>query len=147
MDDKYSEMLKQITTINKISNMTTYMDDIYNSENTRMNNLKKQSTNNVHKMRSEFMANKYDENYQAYLTNVVLCTFATAAICSIVISLPYYKLFGTPQLISSSISLTITACIIVIYALLLYVYYKSFQQRRNDDWDKFYFAIPSKIPK
>lgn len=148
IDLQYTDMLYQIQTINKMSNMTLYMDNIYSIENQRMTSLKKQSVNNVQKMRQTFMANKYKMNYQRFLTNIVLFTFIVVIVCGIALCLT--KLPDKPSVpqsenmrISPSIGFMIVGGVLFLYVMLMFIFYKGWQQRRKDDWSKFYFSQPT----
>jgi hypothetical protein len=138
MDNKYFDMLQKITEKNKLSSMTEYMGNVYENENTRLTSLKKQSVNNVHKLRQQFMANKYAYNYQKYLTNILFFTLVVAIICCVAMATVKLEKYN----IDMTTAYVIVAFVLILYVLALFIYYKNWQSRRKDDWNKFYFANP-----
>lgn len=139
MDKQYTEMLNQIQATNDLVNMNNYMQNIYNSESSRVTHLRDQSVNNVYKLREEYMTNKYNVFYTQYATRVIMMTLGVLIVCGITAICAYW---GESPPISKLIALCIILTTLIFYFIILGLSYHRAMERRKDDWNKFYFNAP-----
>lgn len=140
MDTDYRTMLTNIERTNNVVNMRNYVNDMYDSENSRVSHLKNQSINNVYKMREQFMNSKYALYYTAFFTNCIMFMLAVLIVCAIAMCLTIY---GEPPKISMTIGICIVLTVTIIALIIWAMFYKRMQKRRKDDWTKFYFNSPN----
>lgn len=140
MDTDYRVMLTNIERTNNVVNMKNYVNDMYDSENSRVSHLKNQSINNVYKMREQFMNSKYALYYTAFFTNCIMFMLAVLIVCAVAMCLTIY---GKPPKISPTIGICVVLTVTIVALIVWAMFYKRMQKRRKDDWTKFYFNGPN----
>jgi len=140
MDQKYSNMLEQLKSTNDLINISNYVGNVYESESSRISHLKKNSVNNVYKMRQQYMTTKYALAYNKFVSNLMIFTLGTFIVCAVLGCLAIWPA-PDPKL-NPTIAICAVVTIASIYLLLTGMFVHRVMERRKDDWSKFYFNTP-----
>jgi hypothetical protein len=140
MDIKYQTMLQNIQSANDMTNINSYMGNMYDAESKRITSLKNTSVNNVFKMRQTYMTTKYAVAYNQFISKVLMFTLTILVMCAILGCLAVWP--ATKPTIAITIAICGAITIVVIYLIILALFYHRMLERRKDDWNKFYFNNP-----
>jgi hypothetical protein len=133
---QYMKETQDMKMLNNLSNVSSYVSTSVTKEYDRLSSLKNKSFSNVHKMRQHYMLKQYDVNYNRFLSGVLQFTLFVSALCGFIL----LYMFHPVNPLSSNVGLGVIGSILVFYLVVLFFFIKDMQNRRKDDWNKFYFA-------
>lgn len=143
IESKFNELQKVYTTqthemelVNKLANVSDFMDASVSSEYSRVNKLRDRTYSNVHKMRHHFMMSKYDINYNRFVSGIFQFTLFTTIIGVSI----FMMTMRQEDPMSMKTAGWVIGSIFILYILILIVFVKHSFKRRKDDWDKYYFG-------
>lgn len=139
MEARYMDMLSQIQLINNLTNLTSFANTSFKTENARMNQLRERTINDVYKMRSGYMNTQWKIGYDKYAAKILKVTIIMVCIAVLFVAFSLQGTFGW------AITGTALVLIAILYLIVVILMYRSMVYRRKDDWTKFYFNPPKNV--
>lgn len=150
MEKKYKEEIVNLIKDNKINNLNIFVDNVYNTENQRIQDILKKTSTDLVKMRETFMNERYYIHTLKFDINIIMITFLTATLVSVAFALALWNpIKGKEEpMLSMKAAGIVVGAIITLYILIVVIAYKQNMRRRKDDYSKIVFNMdPTKADK
>lgn len=134
---KYLTNTTNISMQNELYNTNMYMKNSMSMQEEEISNLSERARNHIMKYREKYKLKLYDIYYQKFQTTIIIYGMFFLGIFGVLLALSYKQ---DPPVIKSTVSWSIILGISILYVLIIYLFYKNNQSRRQTDWTKFYFG-------
>ena len=145
---KYLNETNQLLMMNDMIASSEYLRNTMDNEYDRVSKLTEKTKNNIYKSRASYMFKRYQIGYNRFVSGVLQFTMFVFVVLAVLCAV-WRQSLALPQGASMalwqnpSILLACAVILVVLYLLIVILLYKTYQTRRKDDWDKFYFRAPA----
>ena len=136
---EYVAMTDVMAQMNEAVNANVYIMESLLREAERVLKLDENAKRSIYKIRQDYMYVSYMTEYYTFMTNMVMYTMV---ITLILLSLTAaWKMGKVPEIIY----FILCACIVVVYAVSMFILFKHAAYRRNYQWNKYYWKAGADV--
>lgn len=120
--------------LNDLSNNNGYIAESLKKETEKFDDIGEKTNNNIHKTRSKFFEKQWTIGYNKFIRYIIIWFF--------ILSIPFFIALSylMKDKINKQLFYIVLTLVVVFSAFVILLYFKNLQNKRRDDWSKWYFS-------